>query len=307
MKNLKIIFIIFLFITQKVFALENKIIFKIDNEPLTTIDLLYEIKRLKFFEKNISNLKNEEIYKIASQTLINHIIKKIEVSKRFTEIRINDEEYLNSIINSQIKKLGFQNIDDFRINLIKYDLEFENYKNRLIVDILWNEIIYNLYSQKVNIDIEALKSQITNRGDKENMYLLKEIIFSTNEKSSVSKIYETIKKDIDTIGFEASALKHSISSTSEKGGEIGWLNENLFNDVILEEIKKLKKFDHTGPIRTQGGFAILQLIDKKKINREENLDDELKKLINIEKNNQLKNYSNLYFNKLKKNIQINVQ
>ncbi|MDC1166117.1 peptidylprolyl isomerase [Candidatus Pelagibacter sp.] len=307
MKNLKIIFIIFLFITQKVFALENKIIFKIDNEPLTTIDLLYEIKRLKFFEKNISNLKNEEIYKIASQTLINHIIKKIEVSKRFTEIRINDEEYLNSIINSQIKKLGFQNIDDFRINLIKYDLEFENYKNRLIVDILWNEIIYNLYSQKVNIDIEALKSQITNRGDKENMYLLKEIIFSTNEKSSVSKIYETIKKDIDTIGFEASALKYSISSTSEKGGEIGWLNENLFNDVILEEIKKLKKFDHTGPIRTQGGFAILQLIDKKKINREENLDDELKKLINIEKNNQLKNYSNLYFNKLKKNIQINVQ
>jgi peptidyl-prolyl cis-trans isomerase SurA len=307
MKNLKIIFIIFLFITQKVFALENKIIFKIDNEPLTTIDLLYEIKRLKFFEKNISNLKNEEIYKIASQTLINHIIKKIEVSKRFTEIRINDEEYLNSIINSQIKKLGFQNIDDFRINLIKYDLEFENYKNRLIVDILWNEIIYNLYSQKVNIDIEALKSQITNRGDKENMYLLKEIIFSTNEKSSVSKIYETIKKDINTIGFEASALKYSISSTSEKGGEIGWLNENLFNGVILEEIKKLKKFDHTGPIRTQGGFAILQLIDKKKINREENLDDELKKLINIEKNNQLKNYSNLYFNKLKKNIQINVQ
>lgn len=307
MKNLKIIFIIFLFITQKVFALENKIIFKIDNEPLTTIDLLYEIKRLKFFEKNISNLKNEEIYKIASQTLINHIIKKIEVSKRFTEIRINDEEYLNSIINSQIKKLGFQNIDDFRINLIKYDLEFENYKNRLIVDILWNEIIYNLYSKKVNIDIEALKSQITNRGDKENMYLLREIIFSTNEKSSVSKIYETIKKDINTIGFEASALKYSISSTSEKGGEIGWLNENLFNDVILEEIKKLKKFDHTGPIRTQGGFAILQLIDKKKINREENLDDELKKLINIEKNNQLKNYSNLYFNKLKKNIQINVQ
>lgn len=307
MKNLKIIFIIFLFITQKVFALENKIIFKIDNEPLTTIDLLYEIKRLKFFEKNISNLNNEEIYKIASQTLINHIIKKIEVSKRFTEIRINDEEYLNSIINSQIKKLGFQNIDDFRINLIKYDLEFENYKNRLIVDILWNEIIYNLYSKKVNIDIEALKSQITNRGDKENMYLLKEIIFSTNEKSSVSKIYETIKKDINTIGFEASALKYSISSTSEKGGEIGWLNENLFNDVILEEIKKLKKFDHTGPIRTQGGFAILQLIDKKKINREENLDDELKKLINIEKNNQLKNYSNLYFNKLKKNIQINVQ
>jgi len=307
MKNLKIIFIIFLFITQKVFALENKIIFKIDNEPLTTIDLLYEIKRLKFFEKNISNLKNEEIYKIASQTLINHIIKKIQVSKRFTEIRINDEKYLNSIINSQIKKLGFQNIDDFRINLIKYDLEFENYKNRLIVDILWNEIIYNLYSKKVNIDIEALKSQITNRGDKENMYLLKEIIFSTNEKSSVSKIYETIKKDINTIGFEASALKYSISSTSEKGGEIGWLNENLFNDVILEEIKKLKKFDHTGPIRTQGGFAILQLIDKKKINREENLDDELKKLINIEKNNQLKNYSNLYFNKLKKNIQINVQ
>lgn len=301
----KIIFIIFLFIAQKTFSLENKIIFKINNEPLTSIDLLHEIKRLKFFEPSLSNLKNEEIYKIATQTLINHKIKKFEVSRKFQELQISNEEYLNSVIDKQIKKLNLKNIDDFKNNLLKYDLSFLDYKNRLIVDILWNEIIFTIYSDKIKIDVKALKNEIINRNNQTNLFFLKEIIFNANDKNLVNELYEKIKYDIDTIGFNASALKHSISNTSENGGEIGWINENSLSENILNEIKKLKKFEYTKPIRIQGGFVVLQLIDTKKNDQEQNLDNQLKNLINIERNNQLKNYSNLYFNKIKKDIQIN--
>lgn len=304
MQILKILIIIFIFLTQKSFALENKIILKINNETITTIDLLNEIDRLKFFESNLTGLRKEEIYEIATQTLINHKIKKIEVSRRFQKLQLNNEQYLNSIIDKQIKNLNLRSLEDFKKKLFDNNINFENYKERLIIDILWNEIIFTLYSNKINIDEEFLKNEIIKKGDETNSFFLREIVFDANDKDAIVELYEKIKNDIVSIGFKASALKYSISDSAEKGGDIGWVNENLFNENTLQQIKKLKKFDYTAPIRTQSGFVIIQLVDTKKIKQEQNIDDQLKKLINIEKNQQLKNYSNLYFNKIKKDIQI---
>lgn len=304
MQILKILIIIFIFLNQKSFALENKIILKINNETITTIDLLNEIDRLKFFESNLTGLRKEEIYEIATQTLINHKIKKIEVSRRFQKLQLNNEQYLNSIIDKQIKNLNLRSLEDFKKKLFDNNINFENYKERLIIDILWNEIIFTLYSNKINIDEEFLKNEIIKKGDETNSFFLREIVFNANDKDAIVELYEKIKNDIISIGFKASALKYSISNSAEKGGDIGWVNENLFNENTLQQIKKLKKFDYTAPIRTQSGFVIIQLVDTKKIKQEQSIDDQLKKLINIEKNQQLKNYSNLYFNKIKKDIQI---
>ena len=304
MQILKILIIIFIFLIQKSFALENKIILKIDNETITTVDLLYEIGRLKFFESNLTSLKKEDIYKIATQTLINHKIKKIEVSRKFQKLQLNNQEYLNSIIDNQIKNLNLKNLEDFKKKLIDNNINFEDYKQRLIIDILWNEIIFTLYSNKINIDEEFLKNEIIKRGDETSSFFLREIVFDANDRDAIIELYEKIKYDIESIGFKASALKYSISNSAEKGGDIGWVNENLFSENTLQQIKKLNKFDYTAPIRTQSGFAIIQLVDKKKIKQEQSIDDQLKKLINIERNEQLKNYSNLYFNKIKKDIQI---
>ena len=50
------------------------------------------------------------------------------------------------------------------------------------------------------------------------------------------------------------------------------------------------------------GILILKLENKKFIESEQDLDLELQKLIDYEMNNQLNNFSTIYYNKIKKNF-----
>ena len=84
-KNILIIFIIF-FIFSKSSAIENKILLKINNEIVTTVDLLNEIKYLSILNKNLNKLENQKVYDIAKNSLIREKIKEIELIKVFKKI-----------------------------------------------------------------------------------------------------------------------------------------------------------------------------------------------------------------------------
>jgi len=107
------------------------------------------------------------------------------------------------------------------------------------------------------------------------------------------------------LGFESAAIKHSVSNTSSNGGDLGWINENSISNKILNELEKISVKNVTEPIRISSGFLILQKFDEREIQKDINNEEELKKLIDFEKNQQLNNYSNLYYNKIKKDFKIN--
>ena len=60
-------------------ALENKILFKIDNQIITTIDVYEEIKFLKTFNPEINNLNENELLEISKNSIVRDKIKKIEI------------------------------------------------------------------------------------------------------------------------------------------------------------------------------------------------------------------------------------
>ena len=51
-------------------ALENKILIKLNNEIITTVDISNEINYLKVFNENINELENEKILNIAKNSII---------------------------------------------------------------------------------------------------------------------------------------------------------------------------------------------------------------------------------------------
>ena len=78
MKFKKIIVYIFLFYTlffNFLFAIENRILFKVNNEIITSIDVLNEIEYLKLINKNLNNLDQERIFEIAKNSLIREKLK----------------------------------------------------------------------------------------------------------------------------------------------------------------------------------------------------------------------------------------
>ena len=59
------------------------------------------------------------------------------------------------------------------------------------------------------------------------------------------------------------------------------------------------------PIKIQNGYLLIKINDKKEFKEKINIDDQLEKLVNKERNRQLNSFSNIFYKRLKKNIEIN--
>ena len=134
--------------------------------------------------------------------------------------------------------------------------------------------------------------------------MLYEITFNTEKKDEFQIIFEKIKKSIEINGFENTASIFSISDTSKVGGKLGWINENSISKKIVEEIKNLNDGEYTNPIQIPGGFLVLSVKEKKTLEQETDVEAEFLLKVKALTNQQLNQYSNIYFNKIKKNIKI---
>ena len=303
-KHIKIIILLYFLISGKGFALENNIILKINNDIITSIDIFNEIKKIKFFNNNLAEIDNEEIYDIALQSLLRNRVKKIEVLKNVKSLEVQNEYYLNLLIQNAYKRLNIDNLENFKKELSNRGINYEEFKNELKVDIFWNEIIYSKFNNNVVIDEENLKRQLENSKKNNLEFNLSEIAYQAENINEIEDEYKNIKNDIEKLGFENAALKHSLSNTASNGGNLGWVNEKAINEQILNQIKTIPVNSITKPIKIASGFVILKKNDQREFKNEFNFEEELKKLINYETDQQLRNFSNLYFNKVKKNLKI---
>ena len=294
---------IFFIYSPNSFSIENKILVKIDNQIITSLDVKNEYKYLIALNPSLKNSKKEDIIKLSKRSIINERIKKIEIEKNFNNPQI-PEKFLDIILQNVYFKIGIENISDFKRYLSINDVDFENVKNKLEIEALWNELILIKFSSKININEDDLRKKIKENNKFSKSYLLSEISFEVSNLSDLESKYKEIRDIINNKGFDFAALKYSISATSKIGGKLDWINENSLNIQIKDAIKDLKINDFTKPINVSSGFLILKINDVKNTQIEVNVEDELKRLTNYEKNNQLNQYSKIYFNKVKKNLQI---
>jgi peptidyl-prolyl cis-trans isomerase SurA len=286
-------------------SLETKIIYNIENEIITNVDIKNEFKYLLALNNSLKELDKEKILNISKQSIIREKIKKIEISKNFKEIKLN-EEYSELLIKNIYSRLEQKSINEFKIYLEKYDLKISDIKAKITIDALWNELIIQKYNSKITINETQIKKEISkNSKIQSKEYQLSEIIFEVASRDEIEKKYHEVIKSIEKIGFENSAATYSFSESSKIGGDIGWINENSLNDNIKENINSLQIGQITKPIILSNGILVLKLINTKNSETTIDLEDEFKKAINYERNRQLNQYSKIYYNKIKKNLDFN--
>jgi len=307
MFNKKIlIFLVFFNITiTNVLSLENKILIKVDNEIITTVDVLNESKYIKAMNKGLEDINENDLWKISINSITNEKIRMVEILNHIDEIKVKDEN-LKFVMESIYKKLGFEELEEFKNYLKLKNVEYEFLKKKVEIESLWNELVYAKYFDKVFIDKENLLKKIKNE-NKETIksYLLSEIVFDITNDTSLDQKFKLIENEIKKSGFESAAFSYSISNSSKSGGNIGWVNEDTINQKLKNEIKKIELGQYTKPIVIPGGVLILKLEDIKEIKNEIDIDSKLNELIRYSTNEQLNQFSNIYFNKVKKNIKIN--
>jgi len=303
MYRLKIFILLFFFQISDLVALETQIISRIEKIIITNIDIKNEYRYLIATNKNIEDLKKEQILQIAKDSLVNDSVKEIEILKNFSDLDIS-QEYLDRTIKMTFNRLGFDNLQDFKNYLEEYKTNYEYIKKKIQIEALWNQIIFQKFSEEIMINQDQIKKNIESEIKKNEYfksYLISELIFKAQNNNEIEKKYKEIKKSININGFEKTVLLFSVGDSKKKNGTIGWLKETEMSDVIKSEITTINVNQFTKPITIPGAFLILYINEIKDEKSNINLEQELQKAINREKNKKLSQYSQIFFNKVKKN------
>ena len=305
-KYIKLIIIIIIcsqLIAINVNTAENKILLKINNQIITSLDILTELDYLTTINKELKKIEKEKAFEISKNSIIREKIKEIEIKRVIKEIKIEDK-ILNNLIIGYFKEFEINTITEFENFFLSKDIDPNVIKKKISIEILWNQLIYTKYNQNVKIDKQLIKNSLSNN-KKQTEFLISEILFNIDENEDLNKKFLLIDNSIKEINFAQTALAYSISDTANKGGKLGWISESILSEQIYKKIKKLKIGEHTRPILVPGGFLILKLLDFKEVNKEFDIENEVKKIVKEKTNQQLNRFSNIYFNKVKKDIVIN--
>ena len=288
-------------------AVDIQIKYKINNEIITNQDIVNEINYLIAMNKNLSDLSREQVKSFAINSVIQEKIKFIELKKSFDLENLSDNA--RKVISKNILlKTNTQNKDELIKYLNSFGIKFEEVETKFKIELLWNKFIYDRFNEKVSINKDELKNKI-NKDLKNNInifeYNIREILFEVSEKENLNSKLRKIKDTIKSTNFGTAATIYSISNTSDKQGEIGWIKETQLSKEILTKIKKLNINEFTEPLIVGNGYLILELNDLRKVKEKIDVDKELKILVEKEIDRQLNQYSTIYFNKIKKNVLIN--
>jgi len=296
-KNYFFIILLTLFFDSFVLAKNTKILVKIESEIITNFDVQNKIiSSLILAKKEVNQVNINNFKKVSLENLIQNRLKKIELEKY--NIKKDDKQinsYLNSISSNNIESL--QNV--FR----SYDLDFKEFTDEIDVEFRWRKFIYQMYKKKINIKPEDVAQEISDNLKKKNNiieYNLSEIEILSNINSSNLETIALIQDEIKVAGFKSAVSKFSISSTSSKNGELGWINSNSLSKEFVKILNKMQIGQVSDPIMKQDKIIFLKLNDKK-ISNYTNIDfDKLKNDLLIQKQNELFNlYSNSHISKLR--------
>ncbi|WP_440909228.1 peptidylprolyl isomerase [Candidatus Pelagibacter sp.] len=300
-----LLIILNIFVSNNTQALQNQIILKVGNEIITSLDIQEEYRYLISLNRELENIGEEQIIQIAKNSLIREKIKRKEILNYVEKIEI-EKKFLDPLVKNVYLRLNMKSLDELKAHLKNYNIDFNNFKEKIIIEALWNDLVFSKYSSKVQIDLNKIRKDIQkNNREKIKNYNLSEIVFDIKENENYENKLSIIKNEIDKIGFENAAVKYSISDSAKASGNLGWIKETSVSDTILKEISKIKTNEYTNPVTIPGGFIILKLKDIKIEEKKIDIEKEIETIANAKRNEQLNQFSNIYYKKVEKEFIIN--
>ncbi len=129
----KFLIFIILFVGISFTALSNemttKILFKVNKNIITNVDIINEANYLKALNKNLQNIDVKQALLFAENSLIREIIKKDEIEK-FYSVNYESSE-IDIFINEIINNLGYDNEIEFKNYLSEYGIKIEDVKKKI--------------------------------------------------------------------------------------------------------------------------------------------------------------------------------
>jgi len=275
----------------------------VGSKAITKSDIVNEIKMLIILNnKTFSEEESKKLHEIAIKAAIRRNIKLNEIEKH--DLSYNQQDLKNEIsrlankVKMDIKTL--QNV--FESN----DIDFSILQNNIKTELLWNSLIFQLYKNRISIDLEEIEEQLKLIQNKKEIeeYLISEIVIERVETNELKTKINTLMKKINEEGFDKVALNLSISDSAPRGGDLGWISENMISKKLKTVISSTETGKITKPILLPDGVLIFKVRNKRMVKKNINLEEVKNQLVNTEKTKILNMHSASHLKNLRRSISI---
>tara|TARA_B100000745_G_C20128895_1_gene386783 strand:+ start:138 stop:1076 length:939 start_codon:yes stop_codon:yes gene_type:complete len=282
----------------------NSLFMTIGDKPITQSDIVDEIKIILILNnESYSNEKRNQLHELAIKSTIKRNIKKIEL-ERNNYFKLSEDD-----LNKELAKLAnniYIDLDTLKNLCESNELDFSKIEDQVKTELYWNSLIFELYKHNLNINQSEIedKLKLLQNKKKLNEYLISEIVIKNVESDKLDKRIRELKNRIEIEGFENVAKEISISESALKGGDLGWINENIISENIRSKLVETPIGNISSPIILPNGVLIFKLRDKRKIDNNISLEEIKNKLINAEKTRILNMHAISHYDKVLRSISI---
>ncbi len=305
-KTIIIFFFVLVLSVAKVGAtIQDSIFATVGSKAVTQSDIVKEIKIILILSgQSFSEEQREALEATAIQTTITRTIKTIGIED-FPSLSVKQSNITNQL--DRLAKNIDVDVETLESIFIANGIDFATVVEQITLELKWNKLITELYGDQLRINTkeidEKLKSIKLEKSISE--YLLSEIVIKPSSNETLNFEVEELKKKIMENGFESVALTSSISETSTKSGDLGWVSEKIIAENLKSYIEATNIGNITDPILLPEGVLLLKVRDKRESKKKESLEDARNKLINAEKGKILDMFSSSYYDRLRRSLSIN--
>ncbi len=248
-----------------------------------------------------SEERRDELHQLAIKAIIKRSIKEIEIDKN-NFLKFNKDDFIKEL-NLLAARLNMD-LQTLKNVCETNGLDFYEIENQLKTELLWNSLIFYLYSNRISINQNEIEEQLTANKNKKEIkeYLISEIVIEPVDKDKLESRITEIKNKIKNESFQNVAMNLSISQTAEKGGDLGWVSENVISEQFESKISKTAIGEISEPIVISDGILFFQVRDVRLVKNEVNLEQLKNKLLRTEKAKILNMYSMSHYDSLRRSV-----
>ena len=243
-------------------------------EALVNDDIIsaYDLEqRLRFVILTTGGVNSEEEFiRMRSQVLKTMADELLQLQEAATfEIEIGDAEIQDAF--SRMAQGMNMTAEQFADILEQNNSSPDTVYHQIKAEYAWQTIVNGRLGSQVTISDEEVDQYIermhANKGKYE--YRISEIYLIVDNPQRESRVRATADRFVEQLRtqqrFDAVARQFSEAATAARGGDLGWLSEDQMTDVMLAAVKNLEINGISDPIRSAGGFYIVQLTDRRRI------------------------------------------
>ena len=308
MIKIKKIFFLVLFLLiniEKVNAeIKDSLFMTIGNKPITKSDIVDEIKIILILNnQSYSDDKRDQLHELAVRSTIKRTVKNIEL-ERNNFFKLNEEDLQKEL--ARLANNIFIDVNTLKNLCESNELDFSKVEDQIKTELYWNSLIFEIYKNNLNINQAEIEDRLRLSQNKNQIdeYLISEIVIPKVENEKLNLEIQELKNKIEIESFEKVAKELSISESALKGGDLGWINENIISKKIKSALKETPIGNLSSPIILENGILIFKVRDKRKIKQNISLEEIKNELIHAEKTKILNMHSMSHYDKVRRTISI---